>query len=169
MCTASFTLGNILWRGGTEPSQWCKTIKHSDTVLYFVFQHAVRKIPENGLHMLSCPFPNREDAQGGAKVEIHSFFTSARDSGKWPMSHRGRFMPRGKNPGTIWTGRQVSLRARLDVVEKKWLPPSQKNSSGRNGNIKTDTKGMVWIEFTSFVSCDDSNQCLGSIKRGEFV
>jgi hypothetical protein len=159
MCMASFTLGNILLRGGKEPSQWCKKIKYSNTVLYFVFQYAVRKIPENGLHRSSCPFPSHEDTQGGAKVETHSFFTSARDSGEWPMSHSDRFKPRGKNPDTLWPGRRkVSLRTRLDVAEKNWLPISQKNSSGRNSKIKTGNKGrngMVWTAFTRLV-------CLGS-------
>jgi hypothetical protein len=49
----------------------------------------------------AVPFQATKTHRGGAKVEIHSFFTSARHSGKWPMSHRDRFKPRGKNPGTI--------------------------------------------------------------------
>jgi len=28
---------------------------------------------------------------------------------------------------------------------------------------------MVWTEYTSFVSSDDSNELTGYIKRGEFV
>jgi hypothetical protein len=170
MCAASFTLGNSLWRGGKEPSQWCKIRKYSDTVLYFVFQYAVRKIPENWLHRSSCPFPSHEDTHGGAKGEIHSFFTSARDSGKWPMSHRDRFKPRGKKPGTIWTGRQKPQST--SACCGGLTPDPQKNSSGRNENIKTDTKrrnSMVWIEFTRlvwswFVSCDDGNECFGLYK-----
>jgi hypothetical protein len=42
------------------------------------------------------------------------FLTSTLDGGERSSSHPGRF-----TPGTNWIGGWVSLRARLDTVEKK--------------------------------------------------
>jgi hypothetical protein len=41
------------------------------------------------------------------------------DGGEWSASRPGRALPRGKNPGTRWTGGWVGFRAGLDAGARR--------------------------------------------------
>jgi hypothetical protein len=40
----------------------------------------------------------------GVEAKLHAFLTSALDGGEWSASRPGRFIPRGRAPGTHWIG-----------------------------------------------------------------
>jgi hypothetical protein len=56
-------------------------------------------------------------AYGGGDVWIHIFLTSALAGDEWLASHRGRFTPGERAPGTHWIGCWVDPG--LDDVEKR--------------------------------------------------
>jgi len=55
----------------------------------------------------------------GMEVCVHAFLTLALDGGEWSASRPGRFILRGKTPGTHCIGDWVDPGAGLDAMAKR--------------------------------------------------
>jgi len=66
---------------------------------------------------------------GGMEAQEHAFLTSGLHGGEWSASSPGRFTYRKRAPGTQLIGRWVGLRASMDVVAKRKIPRTCRESN----------------------------------------
>jgi hypothetical protein len=57
--------------------------------------------------------------KGKRRYSSYSFLTSTLDVGEWSASRPGRALSREKDPGTLWAGGWVGLRAGLDTEARR--------------------------------------------------
>jgi hypothetical protein len=70
-------------------------------------------------------------AYWGVEVSSILYLTSALDGGEWSDSRPGRFIYRGRAPGTHWIGGSVGPRAVLDAAMKRKIPSPRRESNPR--------------------------------------
>jgi hypothetical protein len=98
---------------GIEPqSAGCPV--HSQT-LYRLSYSVPRMTDYQSNIFTTVPATRHGGAWGERRYSSYLFLTSALDRGEWSASRPGRVLPRGKDPGTHWTGGWVGPRTGLDT------------------------------------------------------
>jgi hypothetical protein len=80
--------------------------------------------------------PRHEGLLGEWRYIFTHSLTSALDGGEWSASRPGRFTSKERDPGTHWIGGWVGPRAVLDVVVKRKIPSSRRESKPRTPNVQ---------------------------------
>jgi hypothetical protein len=75
--------------------------------------------------------PHHEGVLGEWRYSSTHSLTSALDGGEWSGSCPGRFTPRERVPGIHWIGGWVGPRTVQDVVVKRIIPSTRRESNPR--------------------------------------
>jgi hypothetical protein len=84
--------------------------------------------------------PRHESVLGEWSYNPTHSLTSALDGDEWSASRPGRSTFKERTPSTHWTGGWVGSRAVLDVVAKRKIPSSRRESNPRTPIVQSVTQ-----------------------------